>query len=296
MMAESHLLLVDASPYIFRAHFSLPSSIRAPNGDPIAATYGFAGFLQRLLREERPSHIAVAFDGSLTTSFRNELYEAYKANREPPPAALIAQLESCQELARAFGCLTFINDRFEADDLIGSLLETVGRGPGTRVSIVSSDKDLAQLVDDRVDFFDFGRGEHLGRDEVVERFGVLPVQIPDYLSLAGDTVDNIPGVRGVGKKTAVALLHEFDDLGDLYNRLERVESLPIRGARQLAGRLREGREMAFLSLELAKIRRDVVVEVEIGELRWESIDVPALTRLCVRLGISGVLSRALELD
>ncbi len=235
-MPEQRLALVDASPYIFRAHFSLPSSIRTPDGGAAAAMYGFAGFLQRLLSEEKPSHVAVAFDGSLTTSFRNDLLPDYKAGREPPPQELVDQLEGCRDLAAAFGCATFVDDRLEADDLIGSLAR-VGEAARVSVSVVSSDKDLAQLVDDRIEFFDFARGDHLGPGDVVERFGVRPGQIPSYLGLAGDSVDNIPGVKGIGKKTAVALLQEFDDLEAVYQGLGEVEELALRGAASIAMRL-----------------------------------------------------------
>src|SRR3954452_21730541 len=163
--------MVDASPYIFRAHFSLPSSIRTPDGSPAAASYGFTSFLLKLIADEKPTHLAVAFDRSLNSSFRNEIYPAYKEQRVRPPPDLAAQLDACEEIAAALGAATFIDDRYEADDLIGALctpLEKDGHG----AVIVTSDKDLSQLVNDRVTLLDFGKGLRLDAAAVFEKFGV----------------------------------------------------------------------------------------------------------------------------
>ena len=230
--------LVDASPYVFRAYFSLPDSIRTPAGEPINAAYGFASFLVKLIAEEAPSHLAVAFDESLNSSFRNEIYADYKAQRELPPATLEAQLGACREIAEAFGAAAYSHPTFEADDIVASLAEQV-IAAGQRAVVVSGDKDLAQLVSERVVLYDFAREERLGPDEVVERFGCRPRQVADLLALQGDPVDNIPGVPGVGKKTACALLAAFQDLDELYARLDAdgadaVAKLPIRGAASLA--------------------------------------------------------------
>ena len=278
--------LVDASPYIFRSYFSLPETITDPAGRSVAAVYGFAGFLIRLIQEEAPSHLAIAFDGSLTTSFRNEIYPDYKANRDLPPPELEAQLDDCRELAAAFGAATFIDRRFEADDLIA----TLGRGlvaAGHRVVVVSSDKDLCQLVGDRVTMFDFARGERYDAARVRRKFGVRPRQIPDFLGLAGDPVDNIPGIRGVGKKTAAALLAEFADLEALYEDLDRVAELPLRGARAVAARLDSGREDAFLSRRLARLAEDASAAARLEGLALHGADRKLVERLFARLGFQG---------
>src|SRR5882757_6610519 len=144
-MATVHM--VDASPYIFRAHFSLPSSIKTPAGEPAAASYGFTSFLLKLIADEKPSHLAVTFDRSLNSSFRNDLYPAYKQQRDLPPPELEAQLDACVEIAAALGAATFIDDRYEADDLIGALCVRLEK-EDHRAVIVTSDKDLSQLVDD----------------------------------------------------------------------------------------------------------------------------------------------------
>ena len=287
-MVTAHL--VDASPYIFRSYFSLPATITDPDDRPVSAVYGFAGFLLRLIDEESPTHLAVAFDGSLTTSFRNEIYPDYKAQRELPPPELEAQLDDCRELAAAFGAATFIDRRYEADDLIATLCHGLV-ADGHRAVVVSSDKDLCQLVGDRVSLLDFARGERYDPARVRQRFGVTPEQIPDYLGLAGDAVDNIPGVRGVGKKTAVVLLAEFAGLEALYAGLDRVAELPLRGARSLAARLEAGREAAFLSRRLALLADDAFGPVGLDRLALPGADRDAVEELFTRLGFDSLARR-----
>ena len=187
--------LVDGSPYIFRAYFSMPD-LRTPADEPAGAVHGFASFLVRYLREEEPTHLGIAFDESLNTSFRNELYPEYKAQRELPPAELEAQLGWCQELARGFGATVWVDDRYEADDLVATAVARV-ESEGAGCVVVSSDKDLGQLVSDRTELYDFAKGERMRAAEIRAKFGVEPAQIPDYLGLAGDAVDNIPGVKGL---------------------------------------------------------------------------------------------------
>jgi len=282
--------LVDASPYIFRSFFSLPATITDPGGRSVAAVYGFAGFLIKLVQDEAPSHLAVAFDGSLTTSFRNEIYPAYKAQRELPPAELEAQLDDCRQLAAAFGAATFIDHRYEADDLIGTLCHGL-IAAGHRVVVVSSDKDLCQLVGDRVAFLDFARGERYGPEQVLRKFGARPAQIPDFLGLAGDPVDNIPGIRGIGKKTAAVLLTKFADLEAIYQGLPRVAELPLRGARSLAARLEAGRREAFLSRRLATLADNAPAAADLEQLAFAGADRKAVERLFARLGFEGLIER-----
>ncbi len=287
-MSVPSVYLVDASPYIFRAFFSLPSSMVDSAGRPVGAVYGFASFLIRLIGEEQPSHLGVAFDGSLTSSFRNEIYPPYKAHRELPPVELEEQLTACREVAEAMGAATFIDLRYEADDLIGTLAQRVS---GESVTVVSSDKDLAQLVGRRVTLLDFARGVRYTPEAVLGKFGVRPEQIVDLLALAGDSVDNIPGVRGVGHKTAVALLSELGSLEGIYARLEEVERLPIRGARAVRQRLETGREDAFLSWRLASIALDAPVRADLDSLRLSGADPEILDPLFERLGFGGLRRR-----
>jgi len=282
--------LIDASPYIFRAHFSMPSSLVDPEGRPAGATYGFASFLLKLLAEEQPSHLAVAFDGSLTTSFRNELYPEYKAKRDTPPKELVSQLEACRRVAECLGMATLIDQSYEADDLIGTLVDRV-TGSDQAAVIVTSDKDLAQLVSEEVTLLDFARDARYSIPEVQEKFGVRPDQIVDLLALAGDAVDNIPGVRGIGAKTAVALLQAFGDLDTLYERLDEVEELPIRGAASVKVKLENGRDMAYLSRQLATIHCQVPLETSLEDLTYHGADHQCVEALFEQLGFERIRNR-----
>lgn len=286
------LLAVDASPYVFRAHHALPSTIVDPSGRPAAAVYGFATFLLKLLADERPAHAAVAFDDSLTTSFRNRIYPPYKQHREAPPDALERQLPACRELVDALGISTFRRETLEADDLLGSLCEELAAGG--RVTIVSSDKDLAQLVTADVDWYDAGRGRRYGPRAVRERFGVPPRQIPDLLALTGDAVDNIPGVPGIGPKTAVALLRHFDDVEQLLASVDRLADLDLRGAARLQRLLREHADGARLSRRLATVRRDASLGARWADLRLRPVDGERMSALCDRLGFDTLRQRLLS--
>lgn len=277
------LYLVDASVYIFRAYFSLPDSIRDPDGAPVQAVYGFTSFLAELLEREQPRYIACAFDESLTSSFRNRLYPPYKANRELPPPELERQLKACRRAARALGMRDFASRRFEADDLIGTLAKR-HRAKNRPVVIVSRDKDLAQLVEDNDIFWDYAADTRHDAAALAKKLGVAPARVPDLLGLAGDAVDNIPGVAGIGMKTAVRLLQSFDDLEAIYRNLDAVAALPMRGAAGIARRLDASREPAFLSRELARIRTDAPLQVSLADLRWRGVNARAMTRLCNELG------------
>lgn len=264
----------------------------SPAGDPINAVRGFGDFLIRLLREDRPAHALVAFDGSLTTSFRNEIYPAYKSSREAPDEALMRQLDACYRVTDALGLPSAIDDRYEADDILAAARHRFD-GDFERFVVVTSDKDLAQLVDDRTDFYDFAKGTRLGVAGVKKRFGVEPTQIRDFLGLAGDSVDDIPGVRGVGPKTAVGLLTEFRDLEDLYGNLDRVAGLAFRGAKTMAPKLEEYQSLAFLSRDLATCSTEAPVEFDAAGLARRPLDKAQLQSLADELGLNHFL-RSIE--
>jgi 5'-3' exonuclease len=289
-MASHTVHLVDASPYIFRAYFSLPESLTDRDGRPVNAVYGFAQFLVRLVAEEAVTHLGLAFDRSLTTSFRNELFPEYKAQRELPPAELEAQLDGCERLGRALGAATFIDDRYEADDLVAALVHQL-EPAGHELVVVTSDKDLAQLVTERVTLLDFARGERYDPGRVAEKFGVRPEQVADYLGLAGDSVDNIPGVKGVGKKTAAALLGALGSLDAVYDRLDEVPGLPIRGAKSLRRKLEEQREIALLSRRLATVAREAPADADLDGLRLDGPDPDLLEPLLDELAFGGLRER-----
>lgn len=285
--------LVDASVYIFRAWHAMPDRFHDPGGRPTNAVYGFARFLCELIEQAVPRRLAVAFDESLTTSFRNEIYPAYKANREPAPEELHRQFAWCRDLVRALGTPEFSDSRYEADDLIATLAGGCRRNR-RRVCVVTGDKDLAQLLEDGDHWWDFSRRRRLDAGGVHDHFGVHPHQIADFLALTGDPVDNIPGVPGVGAKTAGALLAHFGDLDALYDRLDEIAWLKIRGARTLAAKLREHEAAARLARRLTGLARDVPGLDGVGDLSRNEGDGDSLDALLDSLGFGRPLRERLH--
>ncbi|MFZ0871960.1 MAG: 5'-3' exonuclease H3TH domain-containing protein, partial [Rhodanobacter sp.] len=225
--------LVDGSLYVFRAWHSMPNEFFDAEGHPVNAVHGYTRFLCELLERAKPEHIAVAFDASLTSSFRNAIYPAYKANRELPPPDLERQFVQCRAITEALGIQVMIDHSFEADDLIGSTVWNL-RALGWRSVIVSADKDFGQLLGEHDEQWDYARSTRWGPAGVHEKLGVHPHQVADYLALCGDAVDNIPGVPGVGAKTAAALLTHFGSQDILLDRIDEVAFLRLRGAASCA--------------------------------------------------------------
>jgi len=252
---ERTIYLVDASIYIFRSWFSLPDSLTAADGAPVNAVYGFLRFLTEFFEATRPANVMVAFDQSLTTSFRSELYPQYKANRDPAPPELKLQLEACERLVDSLGISHLKHPRFEADDLIASVA-VLARDSGYKVVVVSGDKDLSQVIQDGDLWWDYARDRKLDMKGVHGHFGVWPDQITDFLALVGDSVDNIPGVPGIGPKTASRLLRVFENVEQLYQRLEEVPRLGLRGAARLARALGEHRDSVMLARRLTALACD----------------------------------------
>ena len=281
--------LIDASMYVFRAWHSMPDAFFDIDGAPVNAVHGFARFLLDFVEHTRASHAVAAFDIALTSSFRNAIYPAYKANREPAPPELKRQFEYCRELAAAFGFTVLADATYEADDLIGSVLATT-RGRGWHAVIVSADKDFGQLLDDGTEQWDYARGQRWGAAGVPARLGVRADQVVDYLALTGDATDNIPGVPGIGAKGAAALLAHFDNLEALLARVDEVPFLRLRGAKSLADKLRAHADSARLSQRLARIALDAPVPAAVDGLRRRAPDAAALDALCERLKI-GPLTR-----
>lgn len=285
--------LIDASVYVFRAYFSMPDDMVDAEGNPINALYGFCRFLGDFIEQVNPEHLAVLWDESLSTSFRNDIYPAYKANREPAPPELERQFEQCRRYTQALGIVSHGHPRFEADDLIGTLVER-GRSVGMPSTIISRDKDLAQLVDKNDVFWDFAGKGRIRYEQIADFFGVCPEQIADYLALAGDAVDNIPGVPGVGKKTAAALLGHFDDLDSIYSNLDRIHEVNVRGAGTLAAKLEKHRDDAFVARQLTGIARDVPIEEDVGGLLRKRPDLGAVNALFDQANIGTALRRQAE--
>jgi 5'-3' exonuclease len=285
--------LIDASIFVFRAWFTIPDSMMDAQRNPTNAVYGFARFLGDFLEQVRPEYVAAAFDVSLTTSFRNDLYPPYKANREPAPDELKRQFALCREITSALGVRECADSRYEADDLIGTLVTGL-RAAGHPVTIVSRDKDLLQLLAEGDTFWDFAGGRRVRHHEVPEALGVRAEQVADFLALAGDSVDNIPGVPGIGAKTAVRLLAHFDALEDLYANLSMVETLPLRGAAKLAARLAEHRDQAELCRELARIRCDAPLATTGASVARQPPALERLNALYDQAGFGSALRRQAE--
>jgi 5'-3' exonuclease len=287
------IFLIDASVYVFRAYHSMLPDLVDRDGNPVHAVFGFARFLGDLIERVRPRYIAVAFDQRLATSYRSRIYPPYKANREPAPVDLAIQFRHCRELCRHLGLAAFVSPEYEADDIIGTL-GCLMREEGVRSAFITRDKDLAQLVRAGDLYWDFGAREQFGYHDIERHFGVAPERFADYLALTGDDVDNIPGVPGVGHKTAASLMKAFASLDDLYADLDRVPGLKLRGARTLSDKLREHRESVFLARKLTRITCDMQLGVDVEGLRRRLPDGPALTELYDRLGFGPFLRRQSE--
>ena len=285
--------LIDASVYVFRAYYSMPDDMVDDAGNPINALYGFCRFLGDFMEQVKPGHIAVAFDESLTSSFRTTIYPAYKANRDPAPDELKRQFVQCRQFSRAMGLLECSDPQYEADDLIGTLVEH-GRQRGRASTIVSRDKDLTQLLTKEDIFWDFSGKGKLGYERIPEVFGVWPEQIADFLALAGDSVDNIPGVPGVGKKTAEALLKHFGNLEKIYENLDKVHEVEVRGAKTLGAKLETHRDSAWLARRLTGIACDVPIHDAEKYLRPVKPDLGAINALFDEANIGMALRRQAE--
>lgn len=282
--------LVDGSLYVFRAWHSMPDEFHDADGHSVNAVHGYTRFLCELIERTRPEHLAVAFDASLTSSFRNAIYPPYKANRELPPPELERQFVLCRAITQALGVTMLIDHSFEADDLIGSSLWNL-RSHGVRSVIVSADKDFGQLLGEHDEQWDFGRQRRWGPAGVFEKIGVHPHQVADYLALCGDAVDNIPGVPGVGAKTAAALLTHFGTLDVLLERVDEVGFLRLRGAAACMARLREHGEQARLYRRLTRIALDAPIAEDADALRPAAVDLHALDTLAEQLRF-GPMTRA----
>lgn len=274
--------LIDASLYVFRAWHALPPDTLDADGHPLNAVHGFTRFLLDLLERVRPSHVAAAFDESLTHSFRNTLYPLYKANRALPPEELERQFRHCKDVARALGLAVLSDHRYEADDLIGSATTRL-HAHDLDVVIVSADKDFGQLVSLRASQWDFSRDLRWDESGIRARLGVRPDQVADYLALTGDAIDNIPGVPGIGAKTAASLLHHFGTLDALLARAEEVAFLRLRGAATVARRLREHAGQARLSRQLTGIVLDAPVPEASEDYRHRPPSFDDVEALCERL-------------
>jgi len=280
------LYLIDASSYVYRAFHALPA-LTSPAGLPTNAVYGFSTMVMKLLREVQPTYIAAVFDAPGPT-FRGDLFAAYKANRPSMPEDLAVQLPLVHEVIAAFGVYSLAIQGVEADDVIGSVTARA-TAAGAEVVIVSGDKDLMQLVGPAVRVWDTMRDRVFDEPAVRDRWGVAPAQIVDVMGLMGDAIDNIPGVKGIGEKTATALIQQFGSLESVLARLDEVErSTAIRGAKKLAATLRAEAETARMSRTLATVRCDVALDCGLEEFRLRPPVAEALRAIFTRLGFQSL--------
>jgi len=272
LSAGDHLYLVDGSTFIFRAYHALPPLTRKSDGLPVGAVSGFCNMLYKLLQDnvggERPSHLAVIFDYSGKT-FRNDIYSEYKAHRPPAPEDLVPQFGLIRQAVKAFSVPSIEMEGYEADDLIATYARQA-EAQGATVTIISSDKDLMQLVSDKISMRDTMKNRDIGREQVLEKFEVGPERVIDVQSLAGDSVDNVPGVPGIGVKTAALLINEYGDLDTL---LERAGEIKQNKRRE---NLIEFADQARVSRDLVTLKTDVPVKKQIGEFAIQAFEASTL--------------------
>ena len=278
-IAENPLILVDGSSYLYRAYHAFPPLTNSA-GEPTGAMYGVLNMLKSLLVQYSPTHVAVVFDAKGKT-FRDELFEHYKSHRPPMPDDLRSQIEPLHEMVRAMGLPLLAVSGVEADDVIGTLaLEAEKKGHAVLIS--TGDKDMAQLVTPGITLINTMTNTILGPEEVEQKYGVPPSLIIDFLAMMGDSSDNIPGVPGVGEKTAQALLQGLGGMQSIYDNLDKVADLSFRGAKTMAAKLEQNRDVAFLSYQLATIKTDVELDQPCEALRVSEPDVNALQALFSR--------------
>ena len=278
MSSKKPLVLVDGSSYLYRAfHAMFKADLRNTSGQPTGAIRGVTSMLRKLQKDFPDSPIAVVFDAKGKT-FRDELFAEYKAHRPPMPDDLRSQIEPTHSIIKAMGMPLLVIEGVEADDVIGTLAKQATE-QGIEVIVSTGDKDMAQLVSDHVTLINTMTETTMDREGVIEKFGIPPELIIDFLALMGDKVDNIPGVPGVGEKTALGLLQGIGSMMDLYNNLDAIPELPIRGAKSLPKKLEENKEQALLSYQLATIKTDVELDCAPDNIEMSPPDTARLREL-----------------
>lgn len=272
--ATQRVYLVDGSSYIYRAYYAI-RHLSNSKGEPTNAVYGFTNMLLNLVRDEKPDRLAVIFDAKGPT-FRKDLYPDYKANRSAMPADLVPQVPIIKDLVRALNMPALELAGMEADDIIATLAQQYA-AQGLDVIVVTGDKDLMQIVNERICLLDTMKGKRTRRAEVIERFGVPPEQVLEILGLAGDSSDNIPGVPGIGEKTAAGLIQEFGSIENLLQNIDQVKG------KKRQENLRDFAEQALLSRKLAELVYDLELDVTLDDLTLDEPNRPALTELFTRL-------------
>ncbi|MWN32392.1 DNA polymerase I [Gilliamella sp. Pra-s54] len=276
MSNKTPIILIDGSSYLYRAFFACPP-LTNTKGEPTGAIFGVTNMIRSLINQYNPSHVAVVFDAK-GGSFRNEIYPEYKATREAMPENLRPQIEPIHAILKAMGLPLLCIEGVEADDVIGTLARQAEK-ENLDVLISTGDKDMAQLVSEKITLINTMTDTLLDSQGVIEKFGVPPEKIIDYLALRGDASDNIPGIPGVGEKTAQNLLANFEGLKDIYNRLDDIGKLSIRGAKSLKQKFIDNQKLVELSYLLATIKTDVKLDFTNEQLLLGDVDAKALIEL-----------------
>ena len=282
VVSKRHFCLVDGSGFIFRAFHALPPMSRE-DGTPTNAVFGFTNMLIKLIDDLEADHCAVIFDTARKT-FRNDIYDQYKANRPPAPEELVPQFSIIREAVKAFNLACIEMDGFEADDLIAAYTK-LAINEGAKVTIVSSDKDLMQLVSDDVLMHDPMKNKYIGVPEVIEKFGVEPQRVIDVQSLAGDSADNVPGVPGIGVKTAAQLISEYGDLESLLRSANEIKQPKRRD------NLINFSEMALISRDLVTLKTDIEVPQSLQSLEVSAPDPRTVLKFLKTQGFKRLIAR-----
>ncbi len=301
--AQKPSLLIDASIYVFQYYFAMPDNwFSKKDSWPTAAVYGYTTFLIKLLKDQRPKRIAVCFDESLESCFRNKIYADYKSSRALPDEALAFQLNACKKVTQLLGINTFASKTFEADDLLGSLYQRLRRS-SLPIAILTRDKDLCQLIMREQDFlWDYSasadanntkddlnpeankKGIKYFPQNIVDKFGVQPHQMSDYLALIGDASDDIPGVPGVGKVTAQVLLKHFKSVEHMARNINKMGHLPIRGSSMLIDKIMHYEQQIQMAKKLATIVINIPLIDTINDLCLQNPDVKKYQWFCKEMG------------
>src|SRR3972149_2843783 len=282
---KKQLLLIDGSSYIYRAFHAIPY-LSNSNGLPTNAIYGFAQMLLKVIKDFKTDHIAVAFDVK-RPSFRHKMYEEYKAHRPEMPDNLKPQIPFIKKLVKAFNIPVLELEGYEADDIIGTLSRHM-KEKNIEVIIIAADKDMLQLIDENTTIVDTMKGKRFGMKEVMERFGIEPILITEIMGLAGDSSDNIPGVKGIGEKTAAKLIQEF---GTIENLLLNIDKVTEKGVRE---KLKKNAEDARLSRRLAAIDTNVPLDYKFEDLAVKLPDYLKLRELLKELEFTKLLKEIIQ--
>ncbi len=280
MSEEKYLFIIDGNSLIYRAYYAI-KGLSTKKGFPTNAIYGFYVMLKKLISEKKPHYIVLAFDVS-RKSFRTDIYEKYKAQRPPMPDSLSIQLPYIKRLIKALRIPVLELENYEADDIIATIASKAKEN-GIKVVIVSGDKDLYQLVDDMIVIYNPSKEEFFDREKTKEYLGVYPENIPDFLALQGDSIDNIPGIKGVGKKTAVSLIEKYGNIDNLLNNIENVKP------EKLKQKIKDGIDDLILSRKLTELKKDLPFEVELEKFLYKPPDTSELVKIFKELEFYSLL-------